>query len=79
MDPDPELDLQGLEEPLWGHHSLRRFADTIARATMHQTGATEEDIDMIFGWMEAFYSQKMQKHYQTRLVRDRRRMVTSMI
>lgn len=33
-DPDPWLDLQGLDSPLWGHHSLRRCADTVARATM---------------------------------------------
>ena len=54
-DADPELDLQGLPSPLWGHHSLRRFADTCARQTMVQTGATEQDIDLVFGWMEAFY------------------------
>ena len=36
--PDPDLDLQGLKEPLWGHHSIRRGADTVARHTMHLTG-----------------------------------------
>ena len=30
---DPELDLQGLAAPQWGHHSLRRLADTVARQT----------------------------------------------
>merc|ERR1712070_739397 len=50
--PDPELDLRGLAEPLWGHHSNRRGADTVTRHTMHLTGATERDIDMIFGWNE---------------------------
>ena len=40
-DPDPWLDLQGLDEPLWGHHSFRRCADLVARATMVQTGATD--------------------------------------
>ena len=49
-DPDPWLDLQGLDEPLWGHHSCRRCADSVARATMSQTGATEDDIDLTFGW-----------------------------
>ena len=44
--PDPELDLRGLAEPLWGHHSIRRGADTKARHTMNITGATERDIDM---------------------------------
>ena len=64
--PDPELDLQGFGAPLWGHHSLRRFADTVARETMATTGATEQDIDIIFGWLESYYSQKMQLHYQSR-------------
>ena len=76
--PDPELDLQGWDSPLWGHHSLRRFADTVARETMHLTGATEQDIDIIFGWLEAFYSQKMQVHYQSRFTRTRRCAVTSL-
>ena len=52
--PDPELDLQGFGAPLWGHHSLRRFADTVARETMATTGATEQDIDIIFGWLESY-------------------------
>ena len=78
-DPDPEIDLQGLEKPLWGHHSFRRFADTVARQTMSQTGATEQDIDIIFGWMEAFYSAKMQMHYETKLIRERRSVVTSLV
>ena len=47
--PDPELDLQGLAKPLWAHHSQRRGSDTIARATMAETGATEQDIDLTFG------------------------------
>ena len=76
--PDPELDLQGFDAPLWGHHSFRRFADTVARETMHLTGATEQDIDVIFGWMEAFYSQKMQLHYSSRFTRTRRCAVTSL-
>ena len=75
--PDPELDLQGLVKPLWGHHSFRRFADTVARLAMATTGATEEDIDVIFGWMEAFYSQKMQRHYESQPARERRSVVTS--
>ena len=77
--PDPELDLDGLASPLWGHHSFRRFADTVARQTMELTGATEQDIDLIFGWMEAFYSAKMQVHYQATFVRERRAAVTSQL
>ena len=76
--PDPELDLQGYGSVLWGHHSLRRFADTVARETMAVTGATEQDIDIVFGWLESFYSQKMQLHYQSRFTRERRSVVTSL-
>ena len=75
-DPDPWLDMQGMDEPLWGHHSFRRMADTVARATMERTGATEQDIDLIFGWNEKMYSHKMQCHYETRFNRDRRYRVT---
>ena len=75
-DPDPWLDLQGLDEPLWGHHSFRRCADSVARATMSQTGATEDDIDLTFGWQERMYSQKMQNHYESLFTRDVRHRVT---
>jgi hypothetical protein len=77
--PDLELDLQGLDKPLWGHHSGRRCADTVARNTMAVTGATERDIDLIFGWKEAFYSKEMQLHYESSFDRERRCMVTSMM
>ena len=59
--------------------TARRFADTVARATMALTGATEQDIDMIFGWLEAFYSRKMQIHYQSDFDRERRCAVTRLI
>jgi hypothetical protein len=75
-DPDPWLDLQGLETPLWGHHSWRRLADTLARATMAKSNATEQDIDLTFGWRENMYSQVMQYHYETRFNRERRFRVT---
>ena len=77
--PDPELDLQGRAEPLWGHHSFRRFADTVARTTRGLTGATEQDIDIIFGWNESMYSHKMQLHYQTKFDREQRCCVTRMV
>ena len=76
--PDPELDCPG-GEPLWGHHSFRRFADTVARQTMAETGATEQDIDLTFGWLEAMYSQKMQIHYESKFVREKRKAVTSKV
>ena len=76
---DDEIDLRGLAEPLWGHHSIRRGADTVARQTMHITGATERDIDIIFGWNEALYHAMMQLHYESNLQREKRCMVTSMM
>ena len=75
-DSDPWLDLQGLDSPLWGHHSFRRLADTVARATMAKSGASEQEIDLVFGWQEQMYSRKMQYHYETRFNRDRRYRVT---
>ena len=78
-DPDPELDLRGREEPSFAHHSWRRAADTFARETMAQTGALEADIDIVFGWQEAFYSQKMQRHYESTFDRIKRAAVTSLI
>jgi len=75
-DPDPWLDLQGLDEPLWGHHSWRRMADTLARANMAKSGATEKDIDLVFGWLERMYSRIMQDHYETKFIRVKRYRVT---
>ena len=77
--PDPELDLRGQAAPLWGHHSIRRGADSKARHTMHITGATERDIDMLFGWNEHLYKAMMQLHYESNLERDGRSKVTSMM
>ena len=73
---DPEIDLNGLAKPQWGHHSWRRLADTVARQTMAETGATEQDIDLTFGWQEALYSAKMQVHYESRFDREKRKNVT---
>ena len=77
--PDPELDLRGLAKPLWGHHSARRAADTFARQSRESTGATERDIDIVFGWQEALYSAQMQLHYESHFDRERRAAVTSQI
>ena len=79
LSPDPELDLQGRATPLWAHHSWRRAADTFARQTMSLTEVSEADIDLVFGWMEAFYGQKMQRHYESHFDRLKRAAVTSMI
>ena len=67
-----------ISKPLWGNHSFRRFADTVARQTMAKTGASEQDIDLYFGWMERFYQAKMQIHYESRFTRTRRSAVTSL-
>ena len=77
--PDPELDLRGLEAPLWGHHSFRRFADTVARETMEETDTSEGNIDIIFGWNEKMASKKMQLHYKSQFDREKRAKVTKMI
>ena len=46
---------------------------------MAQTGASEADIDLVFGWQEAFYNQKMQRHYESTFDRIQRAAVTSLI
>ena len=78
---DPGLDVQGLTDgkPRWGHHSFRRLSDTVSRATREVTGATEQDIDLLFGWQEAFYSSKMQLHYENEFKRERRTKVTRLM
>ena len=77
--PDPELDLQGLAKPEWGHHSNRRCSDTVARQTRSETGASEQDIDLVFGWQEAMYSARMQLHYESKFDREARKVVTRMV
>ena len=62
-DPDPELDLQGLLIPKWGHHSWRRFCDKVAREWMVRLGYTSIDIDLYMGWNELIHHREMQLHY----------------
>ena len=47
---------------------------------MEETGATEEDIDLTFGWREKYYSQLMQVHYAglARAERLKKSRITSM-
>ena len=78
-EPDLELDLEGLEQPKWAHHSFRRTADKIARATMEQTGASKEDLDDMFGWKQSERAKDMQLHYAGRAHRAKRALVTMMI
>ena len=56
-----------------------RAADTFARQTMSLTEVSEADTDLVFGWMEAFYGQNMQRHYESHFDRLKRAAVTSMI
>jgi hypothetical protein len=79
--PDLELDLQGEDAPHFANHSLRRHADRVARETRAQTGASEMDIDVVFGWNEAERRKNMQLHYQglDRVQRVRRACVTMML
>ena len=79
LGPDPELDLMGALEPHWTHHSWRRFADKVARDTRKETGVSDTDIDLFFGWLEAFYRKLMQLHYAGRTDRVKRSRVTMMI
>ena len=63
MEPDPELDLQGLLEPEFGNHSFRRFADWVACMTKEETGVSKELIDAFFGWALKELLRDMQLHY----------------
>lgn len=68
-EPDMEFDLQGLEAPHFGNHSLRRHADKVARESLnlHEaegiTEVTKEVIDYFFGWLLKEMSKVMQLHY----------------
>jgi|TARA_B100000524_G_scaffold233342_1_gene123987 hypothetical protein len=44
---------------------------------MAETGASEEDIDLVFGWNEAVHASKMQNYYASRRDIVRRAAVTS--
>ena len=44
---------------------------------MSLTEVSEADIDLVFGWMEAFYGQKMQRHYSIFSVGRKRALVVS--
>lgn len=61
--PDPELELQGLKEPHFGNHSLRRHGDRVARETKELTKVTKETIDYFFGWLLVEMMKDMQLHY----------------
>ena len=60
---DPEFDLQGLDEPKFGNHSLRRHGDKLARMEMERSGADKQMIDYYFGWLLKEMMKDMQLHY----------------
>ena len=70
-DPDPDLDLPAGKLPKWSSHSLRRLADTTARRHMAESGATEAEIDIYFGWHEKILLRAMQVHYSQMSIRER--------
>ena len=85
-EPDTELDLQGLEEPKFGNHSLRRHADKKARESLPMqinikegwNDITKEVINYFFGWCLKEMSKEMQLHYagMDRMARRRLARVT---
>lgn len=78
-EPDPELDLAGLEKPKWGHHTLRRTGDKVARDTQDVTGAEKGEIDDQFGWNQRERAKDSQLHYAGRRDRSRRARITMML
>jgi len=69
---DPEFD--GGTRIAFGNHSLRRFADTIARQSMAQLIISEEEINVYFGWKETELLKDMQRHYANMNLRERVKM-----
>ena len=67
------------EGDLVNHHSVRRGSLTAARNDSPATGATEQDIDIVYGWNEAMYSAQMQRHYDSDFDFLRRAAVSSMM
>ena len=78
-EPDLEFDLAGLEEPKWGHHTLRRTGDKVARDTQEETGVDKGDIDDQFGWNQKERKKDSQLHYAGRRDRSRRARITMMV
>ena len=68
-EPDTEFDLQGLEEPKFGNHSLRRHSDKVARESLPKykrhgwDDVTKEVINYFYGWCLKEMSKDMQLHY----------------
>ena len=78
-EPDLELDLAGLERPKWGHHTLRRTGDKVARDSQEVTGVDKGEIDDHFGWDQRNRAKDSQLHYAGRRDRARRARITMML
>ena len=78
-EPDLEFDLEGLTSPKWAHHTFRRTADRMAREAMAETGATKQDIDDMFGWLQAERAKDQQTAYAGPAERSVRARCTMMI
>ena len=76
---DPEFDAG--TRIAFGNHSLRRFADTIARKSMPSLNISEEEINIYFGWKETELLKDMQRHYASMSLKERVKMarITSQI
>ena len=61
------------------HHTFRRTADRMARDAMAETGASKEDIDDLFGWLQAQRAKDQQKAYAGIAERSVRARCTMMI
>ena len=62
------------ETPIWCRAC--RVADRSARDNRHLSGASEVEIDRMFGWNEAAYRKVMQLHYAGRHERVARKAIT---
>ena len=63
---DLEFDLQGQVEPKWGHHSMRRHADSNAQQALREgklPNVTKQIVDYFFGWCLKEMATDMQLHY----------------
>ena len=76
---DPDLDLEGLEHPKIAHHTFRRTSDKFARDHSEITGASKDDIDEQYGWLQAERSKDMQTAYAGPRSRAHRARITMMI
>ena len=78
-EPDYELDLEGRDEPHFGNHANRRYADRTACDTAEKTGATKGEINDHFGWDQKARKKESQLHYHGRTHRLKRARVTMMV